>query len=108
MTLTSIVINVFIQHFCFCFLFFFYVDFESPVITSSTTQVTALKDPGQTTVLATWTEPTVTDNSGVYTMTLSHNSGSSFDIGITTVTYTAVDMAGNVATYSFNVSVKGR
>ena len=78
-----------------------------PVITSNITSVSVITDPGLSTALTTWTEPTATDNSNVYTMTSSHDSGSSFPIGITTVTYTAVDEAGNIATYSFNVSVKG-
>ena len=85
-----------------------YIDIESPVITSNTAQVAVFTDPGQTTAPAMWTEPTATDNSGIYTMTSSHNSGSHFDIGITIVTYTAVDRAGNVATYSFHISVQGK
>ena len=87
---------------------FWVIDIESPVITSNVKQVTVITDPSQTTASATWTEPMVTDNSGVFTLTSSHNSGSSFHVGITIVTYTAVDSAGNVDTYSFNISVKGK
>ena len=61
-------------------------------------------DPGQTTAPATWTAPTTADKSSVYTRTSSHNSGSTFDTGITTVTYTP----GNIPTYSLNISVKGK
>ena len=62
---------------------------------------------GQANAVVTWTDPTATDNSGFYTITSSHSSGSSFSIGITTVTYTVVDGAGNTVTYSFNITVTG-
>ena len=101
------VLNVLSWHIPLLFVFCF-VDTESPIITTNIATVSVITDPGLTTALATWAEPTASDNSGVYTMTASHDSGSSFDIGITTVTYTAVDEAGNIATYSFNVSVKGK
>ena len=84
------------------------VDTESPIITTNIAIVSVITDPGLTTALAMWAEPTASDNSGVYTMTSSHDSGSSFAIGITTVTYIAVDGAENIATHSFNVSVKGK
>ena len=52
-------------------------------------------------------EPTVTDNSGFFTVTSSDISGSAFVIGVTIVTYTATDPSGNIADYSFNISVTG-
>ncbi|WP_198666921.1 HYR domain-containing protein [Taibaiella helva] len=58
---------------------------------------------------ATWTEPTATDNctpSGNLVWTKSHHPGDVFPAGITTVTYTATDAAGNTsATCSFDVAV---
>lgn len=49
---------------------------------------------------------TATDNSGrTVTITTSHASGSSFEIGTTTVTVTAVDACGNESTCTFNVTV---
>ena len=57
--------------------------------------------------MVSWTEPTVTDNSGSYTLTSTHSSGASFDIGNTTVTYTAIDKSGKEATYSFAITVTG-
>jgi|GEM_PF-3900202 len=50
----------------------------------------------------TWTPPTVIDNCAVST-TSTHNSGAVFPIGVTTVTYTATDDAGNQSTCSFKV-----
>ena len=58
--------------------------------------------------MVSWTEPTVTDNSGSYTLTSTHSPGSTYDIGNTTVTYTAIDESSNNATYSFDIIVIGR
>ena len=55
----------------------------------------------------TWTEPVVTDNSGLCTVTSTHNSGDTFSIGSTTVTYIAVDASGNQKTISFVITVNG-
>jgi hypothetical protein len=52
-----------------------------------------------------WTLPTANDNCSINSFTSSHNSGSSFAVGTTVVTYTATDGSGNTATCSFNVSV---
>ena len=54
-----------------------------------------------------WTEPTALDNSGVQTLTSSHQPGDVFAVGNTTVTYTATDASGNVAMESFTVMVIG-
>ena len=53
-----------------------------------------------------WTEPTAIDNSGMIpTVTQSHQSGDSFNIGTTQVIYTFEDMAGNQAQCSFTVTL---
>ena len=56
----------------------------------------------------TWDAVTATDNSGSVTVTSTHNSGDSFNVGTTLVTYTARDANGNYAVFSFNVSIYGR
>ena len=49
------------------------------------------------------------DNSGeAVTLTSDYSPGDNFTIGNTIVTYTAVDVYGNVATYSFDVVVTGK
>ena len=53
----------------------------------------------------TWTAPTATDNCTLASLTGTHNSGSTFELGTTTVTYSAIDGEGNVATASFDVTV---
>jgi Ca2+-binding RTX toxin-like protein len=49
--------------------------------------------------------PTATDNCSTPTVVTSRASGSVFNVGTTTVTVTATDAAGNVATSSFTVRV---
>ena len=59
----------------------------------------------QTSAKVSWVEPRVTDNSGVVSVTVTHQPGSAFDAGTTPVTYSAIDPSGNQATCSFDVSV---
>jgi hypothetical protein len=55
---------------------------------------------------ASWTPPTFTDNCGPITVTNTHNPGATFPPGITPVTYSAKDGAGNQSTpCTFNVIV---
>ncbi len=56
---------------------------------------------------ANWTAPTVTDNCSTPTVsqTAGGANGSCFNVGITTVTYTATDAKGNKAICSFTVTV---
>ena len=78
------------------------------MFSNSPGDITVNNDAGQSFAVVTWTAPTVTDNSGFYTLSSSHSSGASFSIGITTVTYTVVDAAGNTASYSFKITVVGK
>ncbi len=48
---------------------------------------------------------TATDNPGDPVISYSHNSGSVFPVGTTTVTITATDTAGNSSTCSFKITV---
>lgn len=52
-----------------------------------------------------WTPPDASDNCSV-TLTSTHEAGDVFEPGTTTITYTATDPSGNVATCSFNVTVE--
>ncbi|XP_033097160.1 mucin-12-like [Anneissia japonica] len=93
--------NTFKQHFTVVV-----VDTEGPEIVSSTGDATASTDPGSASSAVYWTPPSFTDNAGDLTVTSSHEPGASFPIGITTVTYTAEDTAGNIASVSFDVIVE--
>ena len=55
--------------------------------------------------VATWTAPAATDDCGIASLTSNFASGATFDQGTTTVTYTAIDNCGQVATGSFTVTV---
>jgi gliding motility-associated-like protein len=54
---------------------------------------------------ATWIAPTASDNCTLSSITSNYGPGYAFPYGTTTVTYTAADAAGNVASCSFNVTV---
>ena len=84
-----------------------------PVFTSKTPSTgTIIPDPDQTTTLEMRTDlaaQTATDTSGGNRMVSSRthdDSESTYALGITNVTYTAVD--GNSVTKSVNISTKGR
>ena len=65
-------------------------------------------DTGKPTAVVEWQKPTTTDNSGdIVNITCSPESGTEFTIGQTNVTCEAVDMSGNRAACSFNVSITG-
>ena len=65
-------------------------------------------DPNSATAMVTWTEPIAIDNSRQVTLTSTHNSPTTFEIGTTTVAYTATDGCDNFVTASFNVTVTGK
>ena len=80
-------------------------DVTDPVITGCPSNRTInMTGPGCTQPVS-WVAPTASDNCAVTSFTASHISGTAFPKGITVVTYTATDAAGNIATCSFNVDV---
>ncbi len=81
-------------------------DHQPPVITGCPADTVITETyPGDNSAVVSWTEPTATDNCGINSLTSSHQPGSTFSKGVTTVTYTAIDHAGNLQTCSFNVEV---
>ncbi|UJH91193.1 HYR domain-containing protein [Antarcticibacterium sp. 1MA-6-2] len=82
-------------------------DTEDPVLTCPS-NITRNVDPGTCGAVVTYTTPTATDNSGNASVTLKEGivSGGTFPVGTTTVTYEAVDAAGNRDECSFTVTVK--
>src|SRR5690554_1655425 len=80
-------------------------DNEAPVFTACPSDIAQDVDAGSCDAVVTWTAPTFTDNCTGTTLTSTHNSGDTFPIGTTTVTYTATDAAGNVQTCSFDVVI---
>jgi len=81
-------------------------DVTAPVIVDCPADIN-LSAGASCTSIATWSAPTVTDNcSGAsIAQTAGPVSGSAFPLGITTVTYIAIDGSGNSSTCSFTVTV---
>lgn len=80
-------------------------DNEAPSITGMPSNITLGNDSGQCSATATWTAPLAADNCSGAAITSNHNSGDTFNVGTTTVIYTATDAAGNTAIDSFLVVV---
>ena len=84
-----------------------YTDNEPPITNSCPGDQNATTDNGNSTGTVSWTEPTATDNSGLVNVTSTHHPGDSFQIGTTTVVYTAIDPSSNVANCTFSVVITG-
>ncbi|XP_077986853.1 uncharacterized protein LOC144441178 isoform X2 [Glandiceps talaboti] len=84
------------------------IDIENPVLHVCPSDITIYTPEGKKSAKASWNEPFTTDNSGDVSTTSSHRPGSSFVIGETEITYTAIDAAGNFASCpsTFTVTVK--
>ena len=89
-----------------------FVDVTGPVISGCPGNITVFTGLGRTTCnqVATWIPPTATDaciHLATQTQPITGNfaPGATFPIGVTTVTYTATDVAGNTSTCSFTVTV---
>jgi uncharacterized repeat protein (TIGR01451 family) len=81
------------------------LDTEEPAITCPA-NISKPVDAGQCSTTVTYTTPAATDNcSGVGAVTCSPASGSVFPSGVTEVSCTALDAAGNLGACSFTVTV---
>lgn len=80
-------------------------DTTSPVIHDCPEDIVTAADPGGSGAVVTWTPPTATDNCSTPLLSATHEPGSYFPVGTTTVTYTAVDDCGNEAYCVFDVTV---
>ena len=82
------------------------VDDEAPTLVGMPGDLIDVADPGQCSSVITWTEPAVSDNCSVLSLTSSHSSGAIFDVGNTVVSYTSTDINGNQNVGSFTVTVQ--
>ncbi|MAJ29473.1 MAG: hypothetical protein CMJ92_08740, partial [Planctomycetes bacterium] len=80
-------------------------DNEDPVISGTPEDVILENDLDQCGAVHQWVEPTASDNCGTVGFSTDHSSGSFFDLGTTTVTYSVSDPSGNLVSTSFNVTV---
>jgi hypothetical protein len=76
-----------------------------PIITSCPVNITRTAMIGSSSAVVSYPAAAATDNCGAPTITYSNASGSSFNVGTTTVTVTATDDSLNTATCSFTVTV---
>ncbi len=81
------------------------VDTVSPVLSNIPSSFQIVPNAGSCDAVVTWTNPTATDNCVTPTVTSTHNSGGTFPVGTTTVTYTATDNNGNSTTASFDIVI---
>ncbi len=82
------------------------VEDTEPPVWSCINDIAVSNDLGACSATVSWVNPTVTDNCGVTSFSSNFNSGDTFPLGTTTVTYTAVDAAGNSTECSFNIIVE--
>jgi hypothetical protein len=78
----------------------------APRFTSTPSNIT-IDAQGKCEVPVHWLAPVATDNCGLASLTSNINSGSNFNEGTTSVTYTATDQCGNTASTTFTVTVTG-
>lgn len=81
-------------------------DETSPVFKSCLADI-VIEATDNCSATASWTAPVV-DECNLVSVTSSHAPGTVFSFGTTKVTYTATDVAGNVSTCSFNVTLQDK
>ncbi len=81
-------------------------DNDAPVISNCPSNIVATAGQNCKANVS-WLAPSVTDNCGKLFLTVNHISGDAFPIGVTTVTYTAEDLCGNITNCNFTITVNG-
>ncbi|MCP4121575.1 MAG: HYR domain-containing protein [Bacteroidetes bacterium] len=82
-------------------------DDEDPFLTGCPADTIISADSGMCeAALVLWAPPVPSDNCPGVTMTSSNNSGETFPVGVTTVTYIATDVAGNDDTCTFTITIE--
>ena len=91
------------------YLIFYFNSIETinPHISGIPENIVQNTDANSPTATVTWTPPTASDNFGVVTLSTNHESGSTFPIGSTTVTYVATDLSLNQVSSSFIIIITG-
>jgi gliding motility-associated-like protein len=81
------------------------VDDQVPVITNCPANISVNSSSSNCGSTVTWTPPAISDNCPGVQYSESHSSGDFFPIGVTTVSYNATDVSGNISTCSFTITV---
>ena len=79
-------------------------DTEAPVISNMPANITGTADAGLCNTNITWTLPSASDDCELSSFTADAAPGELFAVGITVLTYTAMDEAGNMAAASFTAA----
>jgi hypothetical protein len=79
-------------------------DTLAPTMSGLPANTSAMASPITCSAIVHWTNPQLADLCSA-TLTSSHQNGSAFPVGVTTVVLTATDLAGNRTNRSFQVSV---
>jgi hypothetical protein len=80
-------------------------DHEKPVIAGIPSNIGKSNNAGICGAAIYWTAPVATDNCPIVTLVSDYHSGDVFQVGTTTVHYTATDASGNTSSKSFDVTV---
>ncbi len=80
-------------------------DQEAPVIYNIPVNIIQTNDAGSCGAKVIWPAVIATDNCRVASFLTNHQSGETFPLGVTTVTFTATDIHGNTASASFTITV---
>ncbi len=80
-------------------------DHQAPEFVDAPGEMTVDSSPGLCSAIASWGDPVVTDNCGNTDLSVSHQSGSMFNVGSTFVTMFLTDDSGNSTQHSFIVTV---
>lgn len=81
------------------------IDNNPPTLSNMPANLTVNPTTQNCQAIVTWNPPIANDNCQVLNFTSSHSSGSLFNVGTTTVTYTVSDFCGNSVQLSFTVTV---
>lgn len=81
------------------------LDVEPPDIGNVPNNIVTQTETGLPDAAVTWTTPTITDDTAIASVVATHEPGSRFPLGTTTVTYTATDIFDNSSVASFTVTV---
>uniref|UniRef100_UPI00261CE667 HYR domain-containing protein n=1 Tax=Fluviicola sp. TaxID=1917219 RepID=UPI00261CE667 len=79
-------------------------DVESPVIANCPGPISQNADAGQCGAIVNWVIPSFSDNCGA-TISGSSTPGTYFPVGVSNVSYTVVDNAGNSTSCSFSITI---
>ncbi|HIG06364.1 MAG TPA: HYR domain-containing protein [Planctomycetes bacterium] len=80
-------------------------DQENPEFTNTPVDAIISVDPGMCSAVHLWTSPIPVDNCGIASLSSDIQSGHTFSLGSTPVSYSTTDLSGNISNFSFTVEV---